>query len=631
MSVLVVAEKPSVARDIASVLGCRENCGGFLSGNGYVVSWAIGHLVGLCDPEEYDAAYKKWTRDSLPIIPPEIRLKVIHGTKTQFNILKKLMQSREVSEIVCATDAGREGELIFRYIYEAAGCKKPFKRLWISSLTVPAIKKGFEELKDGHEYDNLYYSARCRSEADWLVGINASRAYTLGYDALLSIGRVQTPALSFIVARKKEIDSFKPQTYWEVHASFGRNPGYKGIWFNPKDSDSKIASCEEAERIAAIVRGKPGEVSEIKTENVRKPPPLLFDLTELQRECNRKFGLTAKKTLEVAQTLYERHKAITYPRTDSRYLSKDMYAGVKKVLESFDGELGRLAEMPLALSALPFTKRVFDNGKVTDHHAIIPTGKKAKLPELEQKVFDLIARRLIAAFYADYIYETTRVVTVSEGENFLSKGITVLEAGWTSVLGAENAHFSDDNPAALPPLTKGDVNLISSVKTTEKQTQPPKPYTDATLLSAMEHCGRFVEDEELKEQLKESGLGTPATRAQIIERLIEVGYIKRAGKTLTATEKGVKLIEVVPFELKSPETTAKWERALSRISKGDLDAHKFDESIRRYVYYIIEESRKVNSMVIFDKEERRKAARSSKSAKNTYGRKKAYGKVQKSN
>lgn len=599
MSVLVIAEKPSVARDIAKVLSCTKRGDGFLYGEKYIVSWAIGHLLTLCEPEDYDPALKRWSIQSLPIIPEEIRLKTIQNTQKQFEILKKSMNSDKVDEIICATDSGREGELIFRYIYQAADCKKPFKRLWISSMTDAAIKKGFANLKEGSEYDNLYQSAKCRSEADWLVGINATRAFTVKYDALLTIGRVQTPTLSLLVANKKEIEAFVPVKYWELQATFDT---YKGTWFHPTTKESKIDSQELAKEIQKKIKGKTGVVADIQTEEKKMPHPFLFDLTDLQRECNKKFGFSAQKTLDIAQSLYEKHKLITYPRTDSRYLTQDMAAGVRKVLEKLADKYGDLVALPLSQDPLRFTKRVVDESKVSDHHAIIPTGKRsASLSADENAVFDLIARRLIAVFYPPYTYAITKVITQCEEESFLSKGQTIIDLGWRRVLGKEN-----DEGDLLPPLAVGNENKVTATKVLNKSTKPPAPYTEATLLSAMENAGRFVEDEALKEQLKEAGLGTPATRAAIIERLIKVGYVKRVKKNLIATEKAVKLIAIVPKELKSPETTAKWERALSRIAKGDMDIGRFNDSIKRYVHHITNEAKKAKPSIVFEQENQRK-------------------------
>ncbi len=604
MKTLVIAEKPSVGRDIARVLKCGKKGEGFLFSDEYIISWAVGHLVTLCDPEDYDKELKKWRMESLPIIPSNIKTKVIKDTKKQFNVLKKLMNDKEVSEIVCATDSGREGELIFRYIYNLVKCKKSFKRLWISSMTDSAIKDGFANLKDGSEYDNLYLSAKCRSEADWLVGINASRAFTLKYDALLSIGRVQTPTLAILAERQKEINEFVPKTYWEVNAIFD---GYKSVWIDLKENDSKIFDKEKAFSIAGEVNGKQGVVTSVENKENKQPPPFLYDLTELQRECNRKYSFSAKQTLSIAQDLYEKRKLITYPRTDSRYLSDDMIPKIKSILSKINSveQYKEFSGYIVSLEKLPLGKRIIDNSKITDHHAIIPTDTKINvmaLSDAEFKVFDLIVRRFLAVFYPHYIYNTTKIITTVDLHNFITRGTTIIQEGWT-VLNIQGKNDKKEEDT-LPNVKKGDTVMNEGSEAVEKQTVPPKMYNEATLLSAMENAGKFVDDESLKEQLKEGGLGTPATRAAIIERLLQVGYIQRKGKTLVPTEKGMKLIEVVPPELKSPETTGKWEKGLSSISKGRMGDERFMGSIKRYVNYLVEQSKTSTKSVDFPKDER---------------------------
>ena len=605
---LVIAEKPSVARDIAKTLGVSGKNEGYLTGENYVVSWAIGHLVTLAEPEAYDVKYKKWNFETLPILPDSMKLEAIKKTRSQLKVLHKLMHSREIDEIICATDSGREGELIFRYIYEITQCRKPFRRLWISSMTETAIREGFAHLQDGSHYDLLYHSARCRAEADWLVGMNASRAYTIRYGALLSIGRVQTPTLALIVEKQKEIDAFVPQDYFEVQADFEQ---YTGFWIDEKEN-TRLDLREKAEQIAARVKGQRGIVSQIVKEEKRQLPPLLYDLTELQRECNRKFGFSAKKTLDIAQSLYEKRKMITYPRTDSRYLSDDMAGKIKQTL-------GRLKDVPafssyaaevLAKEKLPLSKRIIDNSKVTDHHAIIPTDTRLRTDHLtpeENKVFSLVAARFLAVFYPAYVYESTKVYTKVGLDTFLSKGKTVLQEGWQAVEKAllpetRKNKTEKEEEQQLPPLTEQQPVVAKRTKVLDKKTKAPPPYTESTLLSAMENAGRFVEDEELKEQMKDSGLGTPATRAAIIERLLSVGYIMRKGKTLVPTEKGQKLIAVVPEELRSPQTTGKWEKGLSSIAKGKMTEERFLESIRRYVRFLVDDAAQHKKDVVFEAE-----------------------------
>ena len=614
MKTLVIAEKPSVARDIARVLKCSQRGDGYLHGSDYIISWAIGHLVTLQEPEDYNPALKRWQKADLPILPQDMGLKPIPNTEKQLNILKRLMDSQDTTQIICATDSGREGELIFRYIYQWAGCKKPVKRLWISSLTDAAITDGLSKMRSGSEYDNLYASARCRAEADWLVGMNATRAFTLKNGQLLPVGRVQTPTLAILVDRQKEITAFVAKDYWEVQASFLAESLYTGMWISA-ENEQKLYDKKQAEAIAAKVRNQPGIVDSVETEEKRQLPPQLFDLTELQRECNRKLHFPAQKTLAVAQSLYEKHKLITYPRTDSRYLSKDMEPKLQPILQSIqEPPYNGFAAHLLTLPKLPITSRIINDAKVTDHHAIIPTGSKKALSSLtrdERAVYDRILRNFLAVFYPAYVYDVTTVITLVQDERFISKGRMDKNLGWTTLYAHEKpaqqekqapneseaakkkstskskqASKEEDAPS-LPLLSRGTAVETTEVAALQKKTQPPKPYTEATLLSAMEHAGRFVDDDALKEALKASGLGTPATRAAIIEKLISSGYVERSKKNLVPTDKAIRLISMSPPELRSPETTGKWERGLQRIASGELDDKRFMDSIKRYVLYLI--------------------------------------------
>jgi len=611
---LVIAEKPSVARDIARVLKCGKQGEGCVSSDEYIVTWAVGHLLTLCEPEDYDEALKRWRADALPIIPNAMKLKPIPAVKSQLGAVKKLMNSPEVDGLICATDSGREGELIFRYIYEYTKCKKPFRRLWISSMTDAAIRGGFASLKDGAEYDNLYNAARCRSEADWLVGINATRAYTLKYNALLSIGRVQTPTLALLAARQAEIESFKPADYWEVTALFGLENGeeYGGTWFDAKTKSTHIETAEQAAQILEVAAGQAGTVESVETSRKSQPPPLLYDLTELQRDCVRRFGFSAQRTLDIAQDLYEKHKVITYPRTDSRYLSADMEPKAVAVLQKLAGLYpAEIAAMPPVKT--PFSRRVTDDAKVTDHHAIIPNGhtvNPAAMTPDERRVFDLIARRFISVFYPDYVTDNMKAVTLAGGERFLSRGTAVVRAGWNALyqhVKTAEENDGDDSPA-LPPLAEGARADVLHAQSRKKQTKPPPFYNEATLLSAMEHAGRTVEndsdDNALQELMKASSLGTPATRAAIIERLLAVGYISRRGKTLVVLEKGMKLIRILPGELISPITTGKWEKGLDSIARGNMDPARFMESIGRFVRYIVAGTDVSDPDVRFEEERR---------------------------
>jgi len=588
MHTLVVAEKPSVARDIARVLGARDRGENCLMGSGYVVTWAIGHLVTLKEPQELDARYTKWRAQDLPILPAKMETKVIRKTSAQFRSVKKYLNDEETQNVICATDSGREGELIFRYIYEQAGCKKPVMRLWISSMTDEAIRAGFENLRPASDYDALYASARCRADADWLIGMNATRAYTLRYNVLLSVGRVQTPTLSMLVKRRKEIDSFIPQTYYTVQASFD---GYEGMYTSPK-GEKKLDTRETAEAVAARAQGKMGCVIEAKREKKTERPPLLYDLTTLQREANAQLNFTAKKTLATAQKLYETHKLITYPRTDSRYLSRDMAGKVQKALSSYEGELQAVGQAAVEYG-VKLMPRVFDDAKLTDHHAIIPTGKAASKVSLtadERKLYEMVARRLAAAFYPHHEYDSLRMVTRVGEDNFVSSGKTVTKEGWKEVYKKQNEgkRKSASAEQSLPQLNVGDERLCRAAKVKEEQTKAPKEHNDASLLAEMEHAGRQIEDETLREAMKDCALGTPATRAAIIERLIEVGYVKRSGKNLLATPKGIHLIEAVPPEIASPETTGRWERALSEIARGKDGEARFREGIARLAAFLVQ-------------------------------------------
>lgn len=601
MKKLIITEKPSVARDIAGVLGVTGRRDGYMEGSDYVITWAVGHLVTLFEPEDYDKRLKKWQYNMLPLIPIEIKIKPYEKTVKQLNIIKTLCDREDVGSLICATDSGREGELIFRYIYSYIESEKPFDRLWISSMTDESIKNGFANLKSGTEYNRLYLSAKCRSESDWLVGINATRAYTTLNNTLLSIGRVQTPTLALVVNRFHEISDFKPKDYYEIVADYGE---FKGTWFKDQISDTKIDSKEEAEEIVSKVKGEEGVIKEVEKKNGSQKAPFLYDLTELQRDGNKQYGYTASQVLELAQDLYEKKKLVTYPRTDSRFLSDDMKQTVKDTLKAINVMPYSRAIEPLQKDGkfnIKFTKRIIDNKKVTDHHAIIPTKKNptnVKLNKDELNIYQLIVKRFIAVFYPDFKFQTTRVIVEVKDETFVSKGKIVKDLGWKKLY--QKAGANEDT--LLPAVKKNDPITIHDTELQSKKTTPPKPYTEASLLSAMENAGRFVEEDELKEQLKEAGFGTPATRASIIERLVSVKYIYRKGKSLHPTEKGIKLIQIVPEQLKSPEMTGKWERGLSKISRDELTVEPFMTSIHKFVAYIVKSAAKTRNMVEFEAE-----------------------------
>lgn len=590
MKTLVVAEKPSVGRDIARVLGVTGRGTGCMTGKDYAVTWAVGHLVSLKEPGEVDERYRKWSMACLPMLPESIPLKVLPATKDQFEVVKRLMNDADTEKIVCATDSGREGELIFRYIYEMAGCKKPVMRLWISSMTDAAIRAGLASMKPDTEYNALYLSARCRSEADWLVGMNASRAFSLKYNAHLSIGRVQTPTLALIVKRDREIETFVPDDYWELTADFG---DYKGVWIDPEKKDTHIPSKERAEALKKKVSGKTGVVAECTREEKRTPPERLYDLTTLQREANRKYGYSADKTLKLAQSLYETHKLLTYPRTDSRYLPNDMVPKIARTLqllpEPYASFVKRIAPVRKA-------ERIYDDAKISDHHAIVPTDRAAKLDGLtadERNIYDMVARRLVAAHYPDQRAMATRILTDVEGERFKTNGSIPIEEGWRALYRDEKKDAKTD-AKELPPLQPGDTREVVKASVKASKTKPPLPYTDDTLLKSMEDAGKTIEDEELREKMKDAGLGTPATRAAILTRLIDVGYAERKGKTLRSTEKGRTLVKVAPEEMTSAVTTGKWERALSKMARltGEEEMNtreaRFMDSIRRFSTYLVD-------------------------------------------
>jgi DNA topoisomerase-3 len=595
---LVVAEKPSVARDLANALGSHRRQKGALVGDGWTVTWAIGHLAELAPPDAYGEEYKRWRLETLPIVPEKFKVKVNAKTREQFGVVKSLMRSAPVTEVINACDAGREGELIFSYLYELSGCRKPVRRLWVSSLTPEAIREGFASLRDSREMKPLEDAARSRGEADWIVGMNATRAYSTRFGRpgnVLSVGRVQTPTLKLLVDREREIESFKPEKFWTVYARFAReDASYDGVWF--KNKQNRLEEREAAERIAEKVRGGVGNVRKAEKKTATEKPPLLYDLTELQRNANARYGFTAERTLRAAQALYEERKLITYPRTSSRYLSKDMVGTLKKRVEATSAlaDLAPFATELLALGELPVNKRIVDDAKVTDHHAIVPTNKKTSgdLPPDEAKVYDLVARRFLAVFFPPVRFENTTVVTAVEGETFLSRGRVVLEAGWRRLYPDGVGGKKEKEPPVLPPIEKDQEWPVLKVAVKEGETKPPPRYSESALLGAMETAGKFVEDEELRQAMKESGLGTPATRAATIERLLKVGYLVREKKILVPTEKGRALIRLLgKSPLSSPELTARWEERLARMEKGAGSRKNFMTDINDFASVLVEEVR----------------------------------------
>lgn len=574
---LVIAEKPSVAQSIAAVLGATQRKDGYLEGNEYLVSWCVGHLVELAQPESYEEAWKKWNYESLPIIPQEWQHEVKSDTKAQYQILKKLMHDDRVDAVVCATDAGREGELIFRLTYNMAGCRKPMKRLWISSMEESAIRDGFHNLLPGSDYDNLYHSALCRQEADWLVGINGTRLFTVLYGGkALKVGRVQTPTLAMLVDRESKIMNFKKEAYYMAH-----------IMGNGLDAVSEhISDKTEAERIAGVCENGQALVTSVVKEEKWVAPPKLYDLTTLQRDANRLFGFTAKQTLEYTQSLYEK-KLVTYPRTDSQYLSDDMEGTAKNVIEAIFNSL--LFEQNIMFN--PDIKRILNSKKVTDHHAIIPTMEIIKqdlkaIPESEMKILSLCANRLLCATGEKHIYNSTKAVITCNNTVFKVSGKEVWKNGWkefedffkNSYKTAEDKSDAEKEKK-LPELREGMMIAVEQTKVSEHFTQPPKHYTEDSLLSAMERAGA----EDMGDEVERKGLGTPATRADIIEKLVKDGFVKREKKQMIPTEDGMKLITILPDVVKSPKLTADWENELTLVSKGEVAAEQFMSGIEAMV------------------------------------------------
>jgi DNA topoisomerase-3 len=587
---VIITEKPSVARDIAKVLNITDKKNGYIEGRGCAVTWAFGHLVTLLDPGEYNPDLKRWSLDTLPFIPDEFKLKLIsnRGVDEQFAVIKKLCQ--EAEEIVCATDAGREGELIFRYILALADCEqKPIRRLWLSSLTPDAIQEAFKNLKDGHEYDALYAAARCRSEADWIVGLNATRFHTVRHGrlgggdgrVLWSVGRVQTPVLAMIVERDDQIDQFRPQPFWELATQ------YRDVTF--KYTGDRFQALETAQPLLEKITGQPFEIIKVGGKKKTEQPPQLFDLTTLQREINKSHGLSAADTLAAAQTLYE-SKLLTYPRTDSRYLSADMKPRIPKVFQGLEKLYGEQIK-PLDLQKLSFTKRIVDDKKVTDHHAIIPTGiLPGNLGGNEQIVFSAVVIQFIAAFYPVCVKKITTVDGVSNEVEFCAKGTQIIEPGW-SILFPKKKKKKDDDEQALPDFKKGESGPHEP-SLREGKTKPPQAFNENSLLGAMEAAGKLVDDDSLREALKERGIGTPATRAAIIETLLRRSYIRREKKQIRATDMGRCLIALIQDPLlKSPGMTGEWEEKLKKIERSELDDKQFMGGIGEYICDVIESSR----------------------------------------
>jgi DNA topoisomerase-3 len=600
---LVIAEKPSVGRDLVRVLpGAFDKGEGYLEGPDHVVTWAVGHLVQLADPDEYDDRFKKWRMADLPIVPEQFRLVVRdERSKKQMNVVKRLLGRDDVETVVNACDAGREGELIFAYIYEKSGSRKSVERLWLNSMTTAAIKEAFSDLRPGAALATLEAAARSRSEADWIVGMNATRAATIrlrsSFDGAVSLGRVQTPTLAILARREEEIRAFKPEPYWVVDASFDTvNAGprkYEGRFH--AGANPRIKTADEAAAIVSACEGQTGEITKLDKTERKERAPLLYDLTSLQRDANSRFGFSARRTLGAAQRLYEEHKALTYPRTSSRYITGDMIGEIKPTatIVGEHKEYSQASKYVLGLDVLPLG-RVVNDAKVTDHHAVIPTRADRhpveKMNPDDRRIYDLVVRRFLAVFHPDAVFENTRVETTVASYVFRTRGKLMLVPGWRGVYGeeadADGADRTDEDEGReqrLPKLEHGEQVNVQEVGSEAKETKPPRRFTEGSLLAAMETAGKLVEEEELREAMKDSGIGTPATRAAIIERLLQVAYIERDGRALVVTEKGLNVIRLLgEHALTSPGLTGDWEHRLSKIETGEDSREAFMGDIVKF-------------------------------------------------
>ncbi|MCR8844253.1 DNA topoisomerase III [Paenibacillus sp. SC116] len=578
MKILVLAEKPSVGREIARVLGCRDNHKHYIEGSEYIVTWALGHLVGLAEPEFYDKKYQQWNLEDLPMMPDKMQLTVLRESSHQFKIVQQLMKRADVKELIVATDAAREGELLARWIMQKVNWRKPFRRLWISSQTDKAIKEGFKRLRPGTDFDRLYESARCRAEADWLVGLNVTRALTCKFETPMSAGRVQTPTLGIVMQREKDIAAFRSQEFDQLIADMG---GYEAIW-RGANGDAREFDLDAAKKRMEKLANERAVITDLKKSKRQEPHPLAYDLTELQRDANRRFGFSAKQTSNVLQRLYEQHKAVTYPRTDSRHLSSDMTGTLKERLEAMAaGPYAALART-LAKRTLPITKRIVDDSKVTDHHAIIPTDEPLRLAQFspeERKLYDLIARRFLALFLPPTEWEQVALTLRIGDETFAAKGRTVVEQGWRQAYDNDWNDEEEEGRSAdareterIPRLNVNDTVNVKRLYVQRDRTRPPARHTEASILTQME----------------KHGLGTPATRADIIEKLVSSDTIEREGAHLKPTGKGKQLIELVSSELRTPELTAKWERELERIARGERRSGDFMQQIREMAKQLVQ-------------------------------------------
>lgn len=606
---LVLAEKPSVGRELARVLGCTKSGEGCLEGAEYIVTWALGHLVELSAPEEYDKAWQKWDLLTLPMLPEPMKTAVIPQSARQFRAVRALLHRGDVKELVIATDAGREGELVARWILEKAGWKGPTKRLWISSQTDRAIREGFAHLRPAAEYDNLFYSARARSEADWLVGLNVTRALTCKYNAQLSAGRVQTPTLALIVDREEAIRSFRPREFDTLQI---RLEGFTATWRDGQ-GQARIFDREKARALAGRLAGKEAVIRSLQRKRREVPPPAAYDLTELQRDANRKYAYSAKETLSMMQSLYENHKVLTYPRTDSRYISQDVVPTLPERITSVAVDEYRDLALSIRRQRPLQTKYLVNDAKVSDHHAIIPTEEQVELWRMsggERNIYDLVVRRFLAVLLPPCVYEEVRLTLEVDGETFTARGKVMVEPGWRaaydrSFSDLDQEEDEDEREQALPVLREGERFPVGEVRLRPGQTAPPARYTEATLLTAMEHPGSQVEDREESRILEETGgLGTPATRADIIEKLFSSFYVERRGKEIVPTSKGVQVVKLAPADLRSAALTARWEGRLGAIAQGkEREAH-FVEEMRQYASHLVSEIKASDASYTHDNQTR---------------------------
>ncbi|MBE5055622.1 DNA topoisomerase III [Pseudoflavonifractor sp. DSM 107456] len=606
---LVLAEKPSVGRELARVLGCTKSGEGCLEGAEYIVTWALGHLVELSAPEEYDKAWQKWDLLTLPMLPEPMKTAVIPQSARQFRAVRALLHRGDVKELVIATDAGREGELVARWILEKAGWKGPTKRMWISSQTDRAIREGFAHLRPAAEYDNLFYSARARSEADWLVGLNVTRALTCKYNAQLSAGRVQTPTLALIVDREEAIRSFRPREFDTLQI---RLEGFTATWRDGQ-GQARIFDREKARALAGRLAGKEAVIRSLQRKRREVPPPAAYDLTELQRDANRKYAYSAKETLSMMQSLYENHKVLTYPRTDSRYISQDVVPTLPERITSVAVDEYRDLALSIRRQRPLQTKYLVNDAKVSDHHAIIPTEEQVELWRMsggERNIYDLVVRRFLAVLLPPCVYEEVRLTLEVDGETFTARGKVMVEPGWRaaydrSFSDLDQEEDEDEREQALPVLREGERFPVGEMRLRPGQTAPPARYTEATLLTAMEHPGSQVEDREESRILEETGgLGTPATRADIIEKLFSSFYVERRGKEIVPTSKGVQVVKLAPADLRSAALTARWESRLGAIAQGkEREAH-FVEEMRQYASHLVSEVKASDASYTHDNQTR---------------------------